>query len=120
LVGFPFDGGLAALLVVTGPSIGLADHSWGNYHWARTTNPIQLKVVDSVSIDWQFEFATALAEWNVSSVLDMSVGSVDDSGRTWKRCQMQVGQIRVCNAAYGFSGWLGLATIGLDPNGHID
>jgi hypothetical protein len=33
---------------------------------------------------------------------------------------MVQGQMRVCNAAYGYNGWLGLATIGLDPNGHID
>jgi hypothetical protein len=29
------------------------------------------------------------------------------------------GQIRVCNASYGQNGWLGLATIYLDGNGHI-
>jgi hypothetical protein len=33
---------------------------------------------------------------------------------------MQAGQMRVCNANYGNNGWLGIATIGLDPNGHID
>ena len=33
---------------------------------------------------------------------------------------MKAGQMRVCNAAYGFNGWLGLASIGLDSNGHID
>ncbi len=28
--------------------------------------------------------------------------------------------MRVCNAAYGFNGYLGWATIGIDSNGHID
>ena len=118
--GFLAMSGFAALLLGTGPSIGWADHSWGTYHWARTNNPILLKVVDSVSVDWQLEFETALDEWNVSSVLDMRVGSANDSNRTRKRCRMQAGQMRVCNASYGNNGWLGIATIGIDAKGHID
>ena len=97
-----------------------AGHTWGNYHWARTANPIPLKVIDSISSGWQFEFGKALDEWNASSVLDMSIDSSNDSNRTRKRCRMKAGQMRVCNAAYGFNGWLGRATIGLDNNGHID
>jgi hypothetical protein len=111
---------VAALLVVGGPSPGWAGHSWGDYHWARTANPIHLKVVDSVSIDWQLEFDIALIEWNISSVLAMEEGSANDSNRTRKRCKMQTGQMRVCNASYGYNGWLGMATIGIDSNGHID
>jgi hypothetical protein len=98
-----------------------ADHTWGNYHWARTANPLPLQVVDSVSDPgWQFELDTALDEWNQSFVLNMSVTSANDSNRTRKRCRMKAGQMVVCNAAYGFNGWLGRATIGLDNNGHID
>lgn len=97
-----------------------AGHTWNNYHWARTANPLPLLVVDSVDSTWQFEFDTALSEWNASSVLDMSVDSANDSNRTRKQCKMVAGQMRVCNAAYGFNGWLGLASIGLDNNGHID
>ena len=111
-------GAFLALVMVPEPS--WADHSWGNYHWARTTNPIPLLIVDSVDPDWQLEFDTALDEWNVSSVLGMTVGSANDSNRTRKQCKMQAGQIRVCNSTYGFNGWLGLATIGLDSQGHID
>jgi hypothetical protein len=114
---------VAALLVVGGPSPGWAEHSWSTYHWASTStvNPIPLKVVDSVSGDWQMEFETALDEWNDDkSVLDMRVGSANDSNRTRKRCKMQTGQMRVCNASYGYNGWLGMATIGIDSNGHID
>lgn len=113
--------------VVVGSLIGMlayasatyADHSWSTYHWARMENPIPLLVVDSVSPDWQFELDTALGEWNYDlSVLNMSIDSADDSSRTRKRCSMKSGQIRVCNAAYGFNGWLGMASIGIQ-NGHI-
>jgi hypothetical protein len=44
-------GSMAALLMGGGPSIAWADHSWSNYHWARTGNSIPLQVVDSVSGD---------------------------------------------------------------------
>ncbi|MEC4680859.1 MAG: hypothetical protein VST67_09215 [Nitrospirota bacterium] len=111
--------GFVAFLVM-GPGTGWAEHSWGDYHWARTANPIELKVVDSVSDDWQYEFNMALAEWNLSDELDMRVGSANDSNRTRKRCKMQTGQMRVCNASYGYNGWLGMATIGINSNGHID
>lgn len=112
--------GTMALLVMGGPGTSWAEHSWGDYHWARTSNPLPLMVVDSVSAEWQFEFDIALSEWNQSAVLNMSVGSANDSSRTRKRCKMEAGQMRVCNASYGFNGWLGIATIGLDGNGKID
>ena len=95
-----------------------ADHTWGTYHWASNQTPIPLKVVDSVSNGWQQEMDMALAGWNISRKLDMFVASTNDSNRTRKRCRMKAGQIRVCNAAYGYNQWLGLATIGIQ-NGHI-
>jgi hypothetical protein len=101
-------------------STAYADNSWSTYHWARTANPMPLRVIDSVTPDWQPELDTALGEWNASTALDMSVASANDSNRTRKQCKMKAGQMRVCNAAYGFNGWLGRATIGLDPSGHID
>ncbi len=113
-------GVLTTLILAGGSGSSWADHDWSTYHWARTANPIPLQVVDSVDPDWQYEFDMALYEWNLSSVLNMSVGSADDAGRIRKQCKMQAGQIRVCNASYGFNGWLGLATIGIDSNKHID
>ena len=74
--------GTMALLVMGGPGTSWAEHSWGDYHWARTSNPLPLMVVDSVSAEWQFEFDIALSEWNQSAVLNMSVGSANDSSRT--------------------------------------
>ncbi|MGH8034942.1 MAG: hypothetical protein ACREO9_06945, partial [Lysobacterales bacterium] len=50
---------------------------------------------------------------------NMTVTSVDDSDRSRKRCSAVSGRMRVCNAAYGFNGWLGLASINIDSNGHI-
>ncbi|MFX6540611.1 hypothetical protein ABTG54_21480, partial [Acinetobacter baumannii] len=51
--------------------------------------------------------------------LDLVVTASDDSRRTRKQCRAVSGMIRVCNAEYGFNGWLGLASINLDSRGHI-
>lgn len=108
---------VSALAVMSVPAH--ATHAWSTYHWARTANPMPLQVVDSVSSFWQFEFETALYEWNQSSALDMLVTSADDLNKTRKRCSAVSGQMRVCNASYGYNGWLGLASINIDSNGHI-
>ena len=97
-------GVLTSLIFAGGSEPGWADHDWNGYHWATTATPISLKVVDSVDENWQFEFDMALVKWNVSDVLNMSIGSTDDSKRARKRCKMQAGQIRVCNANYGNNG----------------
>jgi len=96
-----------------------ASHAWSTYHWARTTSSFDLTVVDSVTPTWQFAFDQSLTEWSKSSVLNNVVGAEDDGSRTRKRCQMVAGQMRVCNASYGQNGWLGLASINIDSNGHI-
>ena len=32
-----------------------ADHSWGNYHWARTANPFTLKLGDNLTSNLDFK-----------------------------------------------------------------
>ena len=34
------------------PASVSANHSWGNYHWARTINPFTLKLGDNVTSAW--------------------------------------------------------------------
>lgn len=97
----------------------VAEHAWSNYHWARTTGSFTLRTVDSVTSDWQASFDGSLSTWGASSVLDLAIAASDDSGRTRKRCQPVSGQMRVCNATYGGTGWLGLAQIWIDGQGHI-
>ena len=100
-------------------SAAFATHSWNGYHWARTANPFTLKVTDSVNGPWQSVFQNAMNNWAVSNVLDFTIITGDDSTRTRKQCRAITGEVRVCNAAYGQNGWLGLASINLDSQGHI-
>ncbi len=109
--------GVAAIVLTsTGAN---AFHRWSTYHWARNTASFNLQVVDSVSSAWQNEYTIALSEWGQSSKLDLTTTSADDSSRARKQCRMVAGKMRVCNASYGNNGWLGLASINLDSNGHI-
>jgi len=99
------------LSIMLFPDASSADHSWGNYHWARTSNPFTLKVVDSNTSDWDDNLNAAMGDWASSTVLNLTKEQGDDSSRTRKRCPMVSGKIRSCNAEYGFNGWLGLASI---------
>jgi len=86
----------------------LADHSWGDYHWARTDNPFTLRVVDAVSSTWDPYLEEAIDDWSNSSVLDLTNGG---PGTNPKKCTAITGKILACNAAYGQRGWLGIASI---------
>src|SRR3989344_1653767 len=92
-----------------------ASHSWGNYHWARTANPFNLKLGDNMSSNWDPYLATSSADWSLSSILDTSIVS---GSTTAKKCRATAGRVEVCNATYGRNGWLGMARIWISGN-HI-
>ncbi len=93
-----------------------AFHSWGPYHWARTTSSFTLKLGDNVSAAWDAYLSEASADWSVSSVLDTSI--VAGSTRP-KNCRPTAGRVEVCNAKYGNTGWLGIAQIWITGGEHI-
>ena len=99
----------------------VADHSWNNYHWARTTTSFNLKIVNSTTSDWDPYVSQAIGDWSTNSnVLDMvedRSGSTEDRDR--RQCRGPAGAVRICNLAYGFNGWLGIAGISIDTQGHI-
>lgn len=107
-------GGLVILGVAVAAFAG-AGHSWGGYHWARSSNPFALKLGDNVSTAWDTYLSTASSDWSISSVLDTLIvagGTNDSKGkRTPKNCLPTSGRIEACSAKYGANGWLGLATI---------
>jgi hypothetical protein len=110
---------LTLIALLSFPITSTANHSWGNYHWARTANPFNLRVVDSNTADWDDNLNQANSDWSTSTVLNLIYEAGDDASRTRKRCPMIAGKVRSCNAAYGFNGWLGLATINITGGVHI-
>jgi len=110
---------LAGLILLTATFSVNADNAWGNYHWASTTTPIELQVIDSTTDAWRDILILSLSEWSMSNVIGVAVTSTDNKARVRKRCKAVTGKMRVCNAEYGNTGWLGLAGISIDSNSHI-
>ncbi|MBI2182418.1 MAG: hypothetical protein HYU31_16565, partial [Deltaproteobacteria bacterium] len=92
-----------------------ANHSWGGYHWARTSNSFTLKLGNNVRNDdplsrWYGYLGTTSTDWSVSSVLDITIvggGATSDQ----RKCRPTSGRVEVCSYKYGTNGWLGVATI---------
>jgi hypothetical protein len=111
---------VALMMVIGCAALVSADHSWGNYHWARTTSSFDLIVVNSTTDDWRTQYVpAAVADWSKSSKLNLveQAGSISDKDR--RQCRADAGTVRICNMTYGYNGWLGVAGISIDPNGHI-
>ena len=89
-------------------SVAFANHSWGNYHWARTANPLNLRLGDNVSSVWDAYLSGASTDWSLSSVLDTTVVTGLSNPRN---CRAVNGRVEVCNNRYGSNGWLGIASI---------
>lgn len=108
----------AVALVALGVLVNVASatHSWGGYHWARTANPFTLKLGNNVTGDWSGHLAQASSDWN-SGNTPLLTAIV--SGQSNRNCRMVAGTTQVCNAAYGFNGWLGLASINITGGTHI-
>src|SRR3990172_2320612 len=101
---------LIAMLAAFPLSAG-ASHSWGNYHWARTANPFTIKVIDSMTTDWDDNLDIAISDWDDSTVMNVVEEAGDSSFKTRKRCVAVAGKVHACNATYGNNGWLGIAQI---------
>jgi len=98
---------LALFVLAAIPLSVSASHSWGGYHWARTSNPFTLKLGDNVTTIWDGHLAAASTDWSTSEVLDTAVVIGQSKGN----CLPTTGRVEVCNKSYGNNGWLGLASI---------
>ncbi|HET9444067.1 MAG TPA: hypothetical protein VFO65_12135 [Acidimicrobiales bacterium] len=108
---------LAAVLVAAVPA--QASHSWGSYHWARTSNPFTLQLRDNLTTSqWQSSLTGASGDWTQSSVLNTTVVPGSITGKNLRRCQAAAGRVEICNYKYGNNGWLGIASISVS-GGHI-
>jgi len=109
-----FAGIIISGLVFSVASLG--SNSWGNYHWERAENPLNLGLGDNVNSAWDDHLALATTDWDNSEVLDLTI--VSGSAGNTKRCKAAGGKVEICNDSYGNNGWLGIA--GISVNGdHI-
>ncbi len=105
---------LAVFALAVFPAPVSATHSWGGYHWARTSNPFTVKLGDNLSSAWDPYLNTTSSDWSKSTVLDTAIVA----GAAKGKCRPSAGRVEVCNGAYGNNGWLGLAQIWLSGS-HI-
>jgi len=98
----------------------LASHSWGGYHWARTTPEFTLKLGDNMtSSDWKSHLSQASHDWNSPPQGTTPLLTAIVAGTSNKHCSMVAGTTQVCNGRYGNNGWLGLASINITGGTHI-
>ncbi len=101
----------------------LATHSWGGYHWARTTLQFTLKLGDNLTtVDWKGHLAQTSSDWNSPTSFGAASTPILTAivvGQAGKRCKMVAGTTQVCNGTFGNNGWLGLATINITGGTHI-
>jgi hypothetical protein len=107
--------GCATTLVASTPA--QASHAWSNYHWARTANPFTLKLDNNLTSGWVTYLNQASADWTSSTVLNTTVVTGSFGSKT--SCTPTLGHVEVCNAAYGSTGWLGIASISITTGNHI-
>lgn len=101
----------AALLLTaacTGPAAATLNQSWNGWRWSRTGN-LELKVGNNLSAAWQPFLSAAISQWNADPVIDFV--SMPGNGSSGTACNATYGTIQVCNASYGFNGWLGYAYV---------
>ncbi|MEE8343470.1 MAG: hypothetical protein V3R51_06660, partial [Gammaproteobacteria bacterium] len=99
---------LVLLVAAIVSTASIADHSWGKFKWKPSSIPFNLNLGDNVDSSWDGHLLSASTDWSVSTVLGTTVisGSTDPIS-----CSPESGNIQVCNAAYGNTGWLGIAQI---------
>lgn len=106
---------LILLLTFALPGASIAGHSWGDYHWKRSSNPIEIPLGDNVDSSWDYQLGVASTDWSASSVLNTTIVAGSTKPR---QCKTTSGTVQVCNLTYGNNGWLGLASISIS-GGHI-
>lgn len=102
--------GVVVLTASVFVSTAAANHSWGGYHWARTSNPFTLKLGNNLTGSWPSYLNTTSSDWSKSTVLDTTIVPGQSKGR----CRPTAGRDEICNNTYGNNGWLGVATIWLE------
>lgn len=125
---------LVGLALTALPGLSQADHSWGGYHWARTTTEFTLQLGDNLTTQgdckqatasnyWNCLLAAASSDWNSPTnfgATSTPLLTLIVAGKSTKRnCSMVKGTTQVCNGKYGANGWLGLASINITGGTHI-
>jgi len=81
--------------------------------WHNRGNGLQLTLVNGLTSDWYPYFSNAVNDWNACPALDLSTNTIEPA----QVCNPISGQMKVCNAEYGFTSWTGLNEVYFEGNG---
>ncbi len=97
-----------------------ANNWWGGYHWATMGAGLSVKVNAALtsSGNWSQFVGSAVSGWDQPTAV-LTLGTVKASSTSPKRCSPIAGEILICDEFYGQRGWLGIATIWNNAQGHI-
>ena len=111
---------LVALAVIAMmPQTVDATHGWSNYHWRRTSSAIlEVPVREYHSSVWLTRYAAAIADWRRTALTKVRLRHAFN-GPANPSCPLFAGQVSSCDGFYGFTGWVGLASISVGSGGHI-
>lgn len=103
---------VSAMLLSATPAF--ASHAWDSLHWARTTT-LNIRLADNVTTSWDQFLGTASTDWTKSVPIDTTI---IQGYRNPYYCNPTYGRVEVCNYRYGYTGWLGIASV-WTSYGHI-
>lgn len=107
---------------VAGTTTADASHTWGGYHWARTTPQFTLMLGNNLTNGWDTYLSQTSSDWNNPTLVGAATTPLLTTvvaGQSNRRCRMVSGTTQVCNGSYGRNGWLGLASIKVINGTHI-
>ena len=84
-----------------------ANHSWGGYHWSRTST-LLIRIGSNVTSEWAGWLWAVHSDWSSAPAFDFTLVR---GGTTATTCAPVYGRVEVCNARYGNTGWLGIANV---------
>ncbi len=104
---------LASVIVLgLGPDLVAASHDLHGFHWPHGRNPTTVRLGNNLSGAWHGILATASADWSADRGYPDVVNTTVVAGRSGSgQCRAMAGRVEVCNADYGATGWVGLATV---------
>lgn len=73
--------------------------------WDNDNKGLELEIVNALTEDWDTYFDRAVSEWNEASALSLSTSIANEPDPD---CKPIRGLLKVCNKAYGLTGWTGL------------
>lgn len=110
--------------------IGIPEIIFGGDDWAGTPDAssfsswrtkseggLRLTIENALTSDWHPYFSVAFADWDAAPALELTLAKREEGPDPL--CDPVEGIMKVCNARYGVTGWVGLNEVYFNQKGFI-